>query len=55
MASLIYLGLARLVEEREFFLDLHHEFHLKYLEQDLEHEMMKMKEVDKLHGLVDYY
>ena len=42
------LGLAKLNKEKEFFLDLHHEVHLKYSEQDLEHEMKKMKEVDKL-------
>ena len=42
------MGLPRLIVEGEFFLDLDHEVHLKYLGQDLEQKMMKMKEVDKL-------
>ena len=40
--------LPRLIAEGEFFLDLDHEVHLKYLAQDLEQKMMKMKEEDKL-------
>ena len=42
------MGLARLIVEGEFFVDLDHEVHPKYLGQDLEQKMMKMKEVDKL-------
>ena len=44
----IEMGLATLLEEREFVLDLDHEVHQKYSEQDLEHQTMKMKEIDEL-------